>query len=131
VGARSFFHAGEVWVAYRQRSGSILGSLTPPKLNDWVAALVEGTTALRELDVDLSEATRAAIADYCARTSMTIGALAATFPAADVEELRSRHVALWRSAWPWPALRVERAYWLAGRFKQALRWRRWRRRAGL
>lgn len=127
----SYFHVPEIWVAYRKRCGSILGSLTPSKLDEWIAALVDGTAVAREAGAGLSERTRAVIADFCARTSMTVGELADTLAAPDGEARRRGHAELWRSACPWPARRVERAYWLTGRFGRALRWRRWRRRAEL
>lgn len=125
--ARSFFHVAEVWVSYRRRPESTLGRLTLPKLDDWMAALPDATAALREPGVDFSEATRAAAAHFCAATWMHVGALAEALPSSDREERRRRYAELWEAACPWPAARIERAYWCAGRLRRALRWRRWYR----
>lgn len=128
--ARSFFHAGEVWVAYRRRPESTMGRLTRSKLDDWMAALPDATAALREPGIAFSEATYAAAAHFCATTWMHVGALAEALPSSDGEERRRRYAALWEAACPWPAARIERAYWRSGRLRRALRWRRWSRRPG-
>lgn len=57
-------HVADVWIAYRQRGGSLLGSLDAKRLDDW-------TWALDGLAADLPplhEDTRFEIAHFCART---------------------------------------------------------------
>jgi glycosyltransferase involved in cell wall biosynthesis len=57
-------HVAEVWVAYRQRGGSLLNQLDTRRLDDWTWSL-DGLAA--ELP-PLSEDTRFEIAHFCART---------------------------------------------------------------
>jgi glycosyltransferase involved in cell wall biosynthesis len=57
-------HVSEVWVAYRQRGGSLLSSLDAKRLDDWTWAL-DGLAA--ELP-PLRDDTRFEIAHFCART---------------------------------------------------------------
>lgn len=57
-------HVAEVWVAYRQRGGSLLSQLDERRLDDWTWAL-DGLAA--ELP-PLSDDTRFEIAHFCART---------------------------------------------------------------
>lgn len=57
-------HVAEVWIAYRQRGGSLLSQLDERRLDDWTWAL-DGLAA--ELP-PLSDDTRFEIAHFCART---------------------------------------------------------------
>jgi glycosyltransferase involved in cell wall biosynthesis len=57
-------HVAEVWVAYRQRAGSLLAELDARRLDDWTWAL-DGLAA--ELP-PLKDDTRFEIAHFCART---------------------------------------------------------------
>lgn len=57
-------HVADVWVAYRQRGGSLLSSLDAKRLDDWTWAL-DGLAA--ELP-PLRDDTRFEIAHFCART---------------------------------------------------------------
>ncbi len=57
-------HVAEVWVAYRQRSGSLMSALCSQRLDDWTAALDGLAAELPPLDDD----TRFEIAHFCART---------------------------------------------------------------
>jgi glycosyltransferase involved in cell wall biosynthesis len=57
-------HVAEVWIAYRQRGGSLLGSLDVKRLDDWTWALAGLAAELPPLDDD----TRFEIAHFCART---------------------------------------------------------------
>lgn len=57
-------HVAEVWIAYRQRSGSLLSRLDARRLDDWTGAL-DGLAA--ELP-PLADDTRFEIAHFCART---------------------------------------------------------------
>ncbi len=57
-------HVAEVWVAYRQRSGSLLSQLDEKRLDDWTWSL-DGLAA--ELPL-LGDDTRFEIAHFCART---------------------------------------------------------------
>lgn len=57
-------HVAEVWMAYRQRSGSLMSALCTQRLDDWTAAL-DGLAA--ELP-PLNDDARFEIAHFCART---------------------------------------------------------------
>lgn len=57
-------HQGEVWIAYRQRGGSLLSQLDERRLDDWTAALDGLAAELPPLSAD----TRFEIAHFCART---------------------------------------------------------------
>ena len=57
-------HVAEVWVAYRQRGGSLMSRLDAKRLDDWTAALDGLAAELPPLD----EAARFEIAHFCART---------------------------------------------------------------
>lgn len=56
----------EVWIAYRQRGGSLLSQLDARRLDDWTAAM-DGLAA--ELP-PLKDDTRFEIAHFCARTQL-------------------------------------------------------------
>lgn len=57
-------HVAEVWIAYRQRGGSLLSSLDARRLDDWTASLDGLVAELPPLDADA----RFEIAHFCART---------------------------------------------------------------
>lgn len=57
-------HIAEPWVAYRQRSGSLLSRLDAQRLDDWTSALDGLAAELPPLD----ERARFEIAHFCART---------------------------------------------------------------
>lgn len=57
-------HVAEVWIAYRQRSGSLMSALCARRLDDWTAALDGLAAELPPLDDDA----RFEIAHFCART---------------------------------------------------------------
>jgi len=64
----SFVHVPETWVAYRQREGSILATLSERKLDDWTLALVGYPVDVREAGLQLSEDTAFELAHFSART---------------------------------------------------------------
>lgn len=69
---RRWCHVAEPWVAYRQRPGSILSSLTPARARDFAAAL---TGLARFLDVQgpgLSPRARFAVKHFCLRSSRSL-----------------------------------------------------------
>ena len=57
-------HVAEVWVAYRQRGGSLLAALDARRLDDWTWSLDVYAAELPPLKDD----TRFEIAHFCART---------------------------------------------------------------
>ncbi len=127
----SWFHSGEVWIAYRQRRDSMVGAMTVPKLDLWMDALAGYQDELRAWEVAASPATHAAVADYCARSLMSAGALAERLDPEGLEDHLRRWAQRWRTATALTPGALERRYWLSGRLKRAAQWRRWRRRAQL
>lgn len=112
-------HVAEVWVAYRQRPGSLLAGLDVKRLDDWTAAL-DGLAA--ELP-PLQDDTRFEIAHFCARTllrarrrRLQLGGEALAGLATDVERFE-RSSPLSRRA-------LLKAYVKRGRWLRGLQW--WR-----
>ncbi|HET6437950.1 MAG TPA: glycosyltransferase family 2 protein [Anaeromyxobacter sp.] len=128
---RTWFHTEQIWMAYRQRPGSIQATLNLAKLDHWMEALEGYAAELLRWEVEVGPRTHAAIADYCARSLMRVGELTDRLAGPGCELRHLRNGARWRSACAWSAERLERSYWLRGRLGRAMRWRRWRRRFGL
>lgn len=112
-------HVDEVWIAYRQRGGSLLSQLDERRLDDWTWAL-DGLAA--ELPA-LTEDTRFEIAHFCARTllrarrrRLQLGGEAAAGLATDAARFE-RSSPLSRQA-------LLAAYFKRGRWLRALQW--WR-----
>ncbi len=64
---RSFVHVPQVWIAYRQRSGSILDSLSSKQLDDWLFALAGYGPQLQSANAGISPATMFIVAHFCTR----------------------------------------------------------------
>jgi glycosyltransferase involved in cell wall biosynthesis len=112
-------HVDEVWIAYRQRGGSLLSQLDERRLDDWTWAL-DGLAA--ELPA-LTEDTRFEIAHFCARTllrarrrRLQLGGAAAAGLATDAARFE-------RSS-PLSRRDLLAAYFKRGRWLRALQW--WR-----
>lgn len=69
---RRWRHVAEPWVAYRQRPGSILSSLTPAKARDFAVALAELARFLDMQGPGLSPRARFAIKHFCLRSSRSL-----------------------------------------------------------
>lgn len=124
--ARSYYYQDSVWVAYRQRAGSILSSMTPAKASDLSRALLGYRQEVLRCDPPISEAARFSV-DYCvARNFICVARYAdqAGTPevaklgfqarvefeesiTAGVDELRRNY---WRHGWLWRWRRL--AFWL-------------------
>lgn len=112
-------HVAEVWVAYRQRGGSLLSRLDSRRLDDWTWALDGLAAELPPLDDD----TRFEIAHFCARTLLRarrrrrqLGGEALAGLATDAERFD-------RSA-PLTRRELLAAYFRRGRWLRGLQW--WR-----
>lgn len=112
-------HVAEVWVAYRQRHGSLLSQLDTRRLDDWTWAL-DGLAA--ELPPLTSDA-RFEIAHFCARTllrarrrRLQLGGEALAGLATDA--------ARFDRASPLSGPELQRAYFKRGRWLRGLQW--WR-----
>ena len=73
--ARSFYYEPRPWVAYRQRAGSILASMSVPKALDQSAALLPFVQALEATPCARHEGLRLALAQQAARS--LVGAMRA------------------------------------------------------
>ena len=73
--ARSFYYESRPWVAYRQRAGSILASMSVPKALDQSAALLPFVQALEATPCARHEGLRLALAQQAARS--LVGAMRA------------------------------------------------------
>ena len=67
LSVRSFVYVPQVWITYRQRSGSILNSPSRGKLDDWLFALAGYGPQLRDSEVGIRAATRFVVAHFCTR----------------------------------------------------------------
>jgi glycosyltransferase involved in cell wall biosynthesis len=107
----SFVHLPEVWIAYRQRSGSILSQLSAQKLDDWTQALVGYPVALRDGGVRLSDDTLFEIAHFSARTLLrAVRRWRALCTHAYADERLQAFAARWRASSPLTADELARAY---------------------
>lgn len=115
-------HIPEVWMAYRQRGGSLMSALCEQQLDDWTAALDGLAAELPPLDDD----TLFEIAHFCARTllrarrrRLQLGGAALAGLTADAERFE-------RSS-PLSREQLLTAYFRRGRWLRGLQW--WAQRA--
>ncbi len=109
---QSHWHAAEVWIAYRQREGSALATMSPAKLDDRMQALKGYAFDVQTLG--LKQRTLFAISHYAARALLNVRKLG-PYRALDDE--------LWASASPLTSTQLARAYLRRG---WLLRWLQWR-----
>jgi glycosyltransferase involved in cell wall biosynthesis len=108
---RSFVHLPEVWIAYRQREGSILANLSEQKLDDWTQALVGYPVALRDAGLRLSDDTLFEIAHFSARTLLrAVRRWRALCTHAYAGERLQAFAARWRASSPLSADELARGY---------------------
>lgn len=112
LAVQSHWHAAEVWIAYRQRVGSALATMSPAKLDDRMQALKGYAFDVQGLA--LNEDTRFAIAHYAARALLNVRKLGLH---------RAQDEELWASASPLTSRQLARAYLRRG---WLLRWLQWR-----
>jgi glycosyltransferase involved in cell wall biosynthesis len=112
-------HVAEVWVAYRQRGGSLMSHLDTKRLDDWTLALDGLAAELPPLQAD----TRFEIAHFCARTllrarrrRLQLGGEALLGVKTDIERFE-------RSS-PLSRQELLAAYFRRGRWLRGLQW--WR-----
>lgn len=127
--AESFYYEPKPWLAYRQRTSSILASMTLSKALDQSAALTPLSQALQTLPCGANEGVRLALTHQCARN--LIGAMRfvrrAALPAAERHAVIQRLCGDFRKASPlsgreWLLACLRRGWWLrAARFAQAWR----------
>ena len=121
--ARSFYYESRPWVAYRQRAGSILASMSVPKALDQSAALLPFVQALEATPCARHEGLRLALAQQAARS--LVGAMRAVRhagAAAGVGEALRRHFC---AVSPLTPQELARAYLLRGWWLRCWRFLRW------
>lgn len=130
--ASSYYYAPETWVAYRQREGSILSTMTLPKAFDQSAALLALRQALEGRAELGHHGLQFAMAHQCARN--LLGAMrfvrqasAPDAPDATEPELAAAAVRIradFAAASPLAAEALQQAYWRRGWW---LRWLKFRK----
>jgi glycosyltransferase involved in cell wall biosynthesis len=125
--ARNFYYAPQVWIAYRQRAGSTLATLSATRLGDWMAALVGYGEQLRAAEHKISEETAFVVAHYSARAFVRAckRGIKLAGPHAALAQFADR----WRASSPLNAAALLRAYLRRGRVWRALQLSHWLRRA--
>ena len=121
--ARSFYYESRPWVAYRQRAGSILASMSVPKALDQSAALLPFVQALEATPCARHEGLRLALAQQAARS--LVGAMRAVRragAAAGVGEALRRNFC---AVSPLTPQELARAYLLRGWWLRCWRFLRW------
>ncbi|MEJ6005112.1 glycosyltransferase family 2 protein [Paucibacter sp. AS339] len=128
--ARNYIHVPEVWLAYRQRAGSILANLSPAKIEDWMLAMVGFGAALNAADLPHSDQTRFEVAHFCARTFIRAckRRVKLVGQSQDPDAL-ARYAQHWQNSSPMSASALMRAYLRRGRWLRALQFHYWTRRA--
>jgi hypothetical protein len=136
----SFYYQPQVWVAYRQRAGSALASLSAARLDDWMGALVGYADELRAAGVAQNAASQFAIAHYCSRTFIRAakryckldplpGGTAGQRAQQGATTL-ARFAQQWSASSPLTAQALLSAYWRKGWWLRGLQFSYWLRRAG-
>jgi hypothetical protein len=125
----SYVHAPEVWIGYRQRAGSTLASLTPQRIDDWMAALEGYAGELVHSPVQLTELTRFTLAHFCARSFVRAARRGARLGVTSAA--LAHHARQWQSASPLSADALLSDYARRGWLWRWLQLRHWLRRAGV
>ena len=134
----SFYYQPQVWVAYRQRAGSALASLSAARLDDWMGALVGYADELRAASLAQSAASQFVIAHFCARTFIRVAKRhtklkqqaggSALYPKQQDATL-ARFAQQWQASSPLSAQALLSVYWRKGWWLRGLQFRYWLRRA--
>lgn len=133
LNGRHWMHVSEVWMAYRQRPGSILSSLDATKLDQWMGALVGLPKALRASNKGFSERGQFLIAHFCARTFVRVckrrSKLLDATAKADTAKALKRFARQFAVSSPLAPQCLLRAYLKQGRLLRYLQLRYWLNRA--
>lgn len=126
---RSFVHVPAVWIAYRQREGSLLATLDERKLEDWSLALAGYAEAMRAALPSPRPDTAFEVAHFCARTLLRVVRRQRDLPRdADTPRRLRDYARRWRDSSPLDADALARAYLVRGRLGRWAQWRwNWRR----
>jgi glycosyltransferase involved in cell wall biosynthesis len=117
----------QVWIAYRQRPGSLLADLSAAKLDDWTSALSGYADELRS--ANLGAAVDFEVAHFSTRTLLRAIRRLRQLPDPDRRgATMARYIERWRSASPLGLSELSNAYLARGRIGRwlQLRWLFWR-----
>lgn len=85
----SFIHVPEVWVAYRQRQGSILYDITPAKMRDQLSALNELGAVLELVHTEPTDDVRFSLQSFLLRSHASLARRIAKDSSVERDALRS------------------------------------------
>ena len=119
LGMRSFVHVPRVWIAYRQRAGSILDSWSTKKLDDWLFALAGYGPQLRGSDAGVSPATLFTAAHFCTREWRNCVRAFRKLPqSADSRQMLAKFREYWLTSSPLSVGELTWAYLRRGQFRR-------------
>ena len=121
---RSFVYVPQVWITYRQRSGSILNSPSVNKLDDWLFALAGYGPQLRGSDAGISPATLFTVAHFCTREWRNcVRAFHKLPPSEDARRTLTKFRDYWMSSSPLSVAELTWAYLRRGQLRRVLQMR--------
>ncbi len=124
--AQSFVHMPEVWLAYRQRAGSILAQLSAAKIENWMQAMVGFGAALNAAQLPAPEKALFQVAHFNARTFIrACKRFVKLKDSAQDPQALARFADYWRASSPLSAAALSRAYGQQGRWLRALQFHYW------
>jgi len=127
LNVQTFYHCSQVWIAYRQRKGTILSSLSVPKIEDWMHALSGYSSYLNQHAAGLQAQTLFEVAHFCARTFVRASKKMRHYKTPAATQALSHFANLWQSASPLTYSQLFSAYLARGRWLRALQFLFWMR----
>jgi hypothetical protein len=124
---QTYYHCPQVWIAYRQRKGTILSSLSAPKIEDWMHALSGFSSYLNQRASGLQAQTLFEVAHFCARTFIRASKKLHGFKTPTAAKSLTHFAKLWQSASPLSSSELISGYLLRGRWLRALQFMFWMR----
>ena len=124
---QTYYHCPQVWIAYRQRKGTILSSLSAPKIEDWMHALSGYSSYLNQHAPELQAQTLFEVAHFCARTFIRAAKKMHQYKTPTANKALSHFAKLWQSASPLSSSELILAYLARGLLLRALQFMFWMR----
>jgi hypothetical protein len=127
LNVQTFYHCPQVWIAYRQRKGTILSTLSAPKIEDWMRSLSGYSSYLNQRAPKLQAQTLFEVAHFCARTFVRASKKMRHYKTPTASQAFSHFANLWQSASPLTYSQLISAYLARGRWLRALQFLFWMR----
>jgi len=127
LNVQTFYHCPQVWIAYRQRKGTILSTLSAQKIEDWMHALRGYSSYLNQHAPKLQAQTLFEVAHFCARTFVRASKKMHPYKTPKATQALSHFANLWQSASPLRFSQLISAYLARGRWLRALQFLFWMR----